>query len=162
MFRFPDDLDVFLNLRALQRQRLVDLLFLDLPALLQNEALLLAQHTRLLVRDFLLLARLGERFLLLQLQDLEPGFERTLAHRHRRLLGGLVAQITRYFLVVDHGTLAIDVRLLAFLLLGDELDLFFFFRSFLGQRTGDLRNLLLAGFFDQGNFAIAPHLLQRQ
>ena len=76
-----DDRDILADLRRFHRFRLGDLLLLHLPALLEDETLLLAQHPGPFVCDLLLLTGFGECLVLVQVEHFEAGLQAPLPHR---------------------------------------------------------------------------------
>ena len=146
-------------MRSFQGLRLGDLLLLHLPALLQDEALLLAQDARPFVGDLALLLGLGERLVLVDLQHREASFQTAPANRERRRLRGLVTLVAGRLLAGHHHRGAIDVRHLARLLLGDELDLLVRPGLLARKLTRDLDQLLLLRLVDQHDAPVALRAL---
>ena len=102
-----------------------------------------------------LLLGLGERLVLVDIEHRETRLQAALPDRERGRLRGLVPLVAGRLLACHHYGGAVDVRHLARLLLGDELDLLVLLGLLARKLPGDLDQLLLPGLVDQRDAPVA-------
>ena len=147
-FGVLEDSDGLRDPGLLHLLRGADLLALDLEPLFEDEPLLGGKDPGLLVRDLLVLARRGERLLLVEVEHREPGLERLRTDREARPLLRLVPDGAGRLLRLRHRGDPLDVGALALALLGRELDVAVLLRALARESTGDIRDLLLPRLLD--------------
>ena len=161
-FHIGGDGDVLGNPGLFQSLGLLDFLLLHLPALFQQETLLLREHAGLLVGHLAFLPRGGESVFLVHFQGAQARFQALFPHGQAGFLGYLVPVLAPLFLVGGHGGDAVDFGRLPALFLGNQLDFAIFFRRLAGQVAGDGGQFFLPGLADQFDLAVLLGFFQGQ